>query len=162
MKTLRRSVSLLALLLVAASLPAVAEIFRVALTNGTVLETRYKPEAASWDPNQVLLLTDVGNWIGVPKDEVKEVTSDTETRGFGLLINTTTIAIGLSANDAITPEQEAQQAQQAAQQGGSSALEQFLSRSYDVQQFVDTNQTGQGGIPVYGVTSGPTTSEPEQ
>ena len=87
--------------------PAAAEIFHVELADGHVFDTRYQPEEASWDSNLMLLLTDTGNWIAVPKADVAGITTETETKGFGQVVNTTTVVLGWAANDAPLPEDEA-------------------------------------------------------
>ncbi len=145
----RIGVALLSLPLVA--LPASAEIFKIQLNNGTVIETAYQPQEASWDPGMVLLLTEVGNWIGVRKDEIEIVIADAPLRGFGTRLNTTTILLGAAPNDNALPEvadapqngdpvlqmlQGLVQAQQPAAQP---------QESYSIQQGVPTEQTQ--GIP---------------
>jgi len=94
--------SLLALPLLA--LPAAAEVYTVTLTNGSVLETAYQPQEAAFDKDMVLLMTDVGNWIGVRKDEIESVRSDAEIGGYGKVIEKNTILLGWSANDAEDPD----------------------------------------------------------
>lgn len=136
--------ALAALLAVAA--PARADLFTVTLTNGTTLESRYQPQEASWDPGMVLLLTEVGNWVGVRKDEIADVSSEMVRRGFGIPINTTTVLLGTAPNDAAVPGDEkggpndpvlqALQALQAQQQ---------QQQNYTIQQFVEPEQTQ--GIP---------------
>lgn len=88
---------LLALPLLA--VPASADVFYVTLNNGTVVETARQPEQASWDANMVLLLTEVGNWIGFHRDEIESIRSEDPTSGFGIRISDTAIALGLSPND---------------------------------------------------------------
>lgn len=137
---------LVALAVVLVALPVAAETFTLKLKNGNSFETRYRPQVASWDPDMVMMLTDHGHWIALPRAEVEEVISDFEQRGFGKIIDTTTIDLGIAPNDQPTPE-DAQ---------GPTALEQLQSvlqqqeRSYDIQQFVSPGQAGQtgGGLPV--------------
>lgn len=88
---------LLALPLLAA--PASADVFYVTLNNGSVVETARQPEQASWDPDMVLLLTEVGNWIGFHRDEIESIRSEDPASGFGIRISDTAIALGLSPND---------------------------------------------------------------
>lgn len=140
----RFAITLAALLLAAA--PAAADLFTVTLNNGTTIESRYQPQEASWDSSMVLLLSEVGNWIGVRKDEVKEVTSEIVRRGFGIPINTTTVLIGTAPNDAAVP---------GADQGQSDPVLRALEilkaqqppppQPYSIQQFVEPDQTQ--GIP---------------
>src|SRR5690348_1119411 len=81
------------------AVPASADVFYVTLTNGSVIQTAHQPQQASWDPNMVLLLTEVGNWIGVPKDQVQGVRVEDPTQGFGIRISDKAIALGRSPND---------------------------------------------------------------
>lgn len=81
------------------AVPASADVYYVTLTNGTVVETARQPQQASWDPNMVLLLTEVGNWVGFPKDEVQSVRSEDPTQGFGIRISDKAIALGRAPND---------------------------------------------------------------
>jgi hypothetical protein len=134
----------LAVLLLAAS-PAAADLFTVTLTNGAVIESRYQPQEASWDPEMVLLLSEVGNWIGVRKDEVADVTSEVVRRGFGIPINTTTVLLGTAPNDAAVPGTET-----ATEDPVLRALELLQAQqpepsSYTIQQFVEPEETQ--GIP---------------
>jgi hypothetical protein len=154
---------LLVLVVVLVALPAMAETFTVKLKNGNSFETRYRPQEASWDPDMVMMLTDHGHWIALPRAEVDEVVSDFEERGFGKIIDTTTIDLGIAPNDLPTPDQAQTP----------SALEQLQSilqqqqRSYDIQQFVSPGQAGRtgGGLPVgygsgIGSAGGPVISLP--
>src|SRR5687768_3358689 len=100
---MRRSFTLVALVAVLAALPAAAEVYSVTLTNGSVLETQYQPQEAAFDKDMVLLLTEVGNWIGVRRDEIATVVSDAESSGFGKVIGKNTVDLGWAANDAADP-----------------------------------------------------------
>jgi hypothetical protein len=100
---MRRSLALSLLtlsLLVLLVGPASAEIFRVTLNNGQIFETAYQPQEASWDPGMVLVLDDVGNWIGISKADVQQVATVNETGAYGVMISKNTFEIGISANDA--------------------------------------------------------------
>jgi hypothetical protein len=152
----RLTPSLLVLLALALlALPAAAESFHVTLTDGTTFETRYQPQEASWDASMVLLLTEVGNWIGLPKDAIASVVADMGETGFGTRINSTTISLGPAPNDAAIPEEEEVAAGRAAGPAAArNAQEQLLEsymqqrqaeQSYSIQQFVEPNQTQ--GIP---------------
>ena len=133
------------------ALPAAAESFEVTLVDGTKFETRYQPQEASWDPSMVLLLTEVGNWIGLPKASIASVDADVDAGGFGTRLNSTTIALGPSPNDAAIPGEEGTGGAAAAAQNQQNALlEAYLQQrqaeqSYTVEQFVEPNQTM--GIP---------------
>jgi hypothetical protein len=120
-----------------------AETFTVTLDDGASLMTRYRPKLAVGD--KVYLLTDVGNWISFDRTTVVSVTSDLESRGYGLVIDTTTIALGIAPNDrAVVGEQQ--------EISGSTALLNYLqardaeAQSYTVPQFVEPEQST--GIPL--------------
>lgn len=81
------------------ALPAAADVFHVVLKNGSEVETTTQPQQASWDPNMVLLLTDVGNWVGFQKDEIESIRADDPTAGYGVRISDNVIALGWSPND---------------------------------------------------------------
>jgi hypothetical protein len=155
--------SLLALSLLAA--PAGAEIYRVTLSNGQTFDTNYQPQEASWDPSMVLLMSDVGNWIGVSKADIQQVEPVNETGSFGVQIAVNTYELGISANDAEAQAEAAAlaggDASGAAAGGAAEARLQMLQlrmeqqqletqqrqaqQSYSVQQFVEPSQTQ--GIP---------------
>jgi len=140
----RFSVALGFVLLAAAALPAGASVFHLSLTNGSVIDTLYEPQEASWDHGMVLVLTDAGNWIGVHKDEIANVASENATRGFGIAINATTIALGEAPNDLPVPGKEA--AGTPTQQALQSLLQQQQPQpNYTIQQGVQTEDTQ--GIP---------------
>jgi len=95
----RPRVWLLLLVLALLALPAAADVFHVILKNGSEVETARQPEQASWDPNMVLLLTEVGNWVGFPKDEIESIRAEDPTEGYGVRISDHVIALGWSPND---------------------------------------------------------------
>jgi hypothetical protein len=124
--------------------PAGAEVFHVKMRNGTTIDTLYKPQQATFDPNVVILLSDAGNWIGVNQREIESVLSDSEIHGFGVALNFNTIAIGWAPNDA--PEPGAPSAQAAAQQALQNLYKQQQAQEhYTIPQFVSTEETA--GIP---------------
>lgn len=128
--------------------PASADVFYVTLTNGTVLETAHQPQQASWDPNMVLLLSEVGNWIGYPQDQIESVRSEDPTQGFGIRISDKAIALGRSLND--LPEEEKGKPMDELNQRLFGLAERSLrmaeeQRTYSIQQFVEPGQTQ--GIP---------------
>jgi hypothetical protein len=124
--------------------PAGAEVFHVKMRNGSTIDTLYKPQQATFDPNVVILLSDAGNWIGVKQREIESVLSDSEIHGFGVALNFNTIAIGWAPNDA--PEPSAQSAQSATQQALQNLYKQQQAQDhYTIPQFVSTEQTA--GIP---------------
>lgn len=137
--------TVLAVVLLAAALPAGASVFHVTLTNGSVIDTLYAPQEASWDHAMVLVLTDAGNWAGIQKGEIADVAEENGTRGFGIAINATTIALGEAPNDLPVPNKDAgtlSPTQQALQ----NLLQQQAPRpNYTIQQGVQTEDTQ--GIP---------------
>ncbi len=138
----RTSILCLALALVAGAVAA--ETFTVTLDDGASLLTRYRPKLpASGD--RVYLLTDVGNWIAFDRASVVSVTSDLESKGYGLVIDTTTIALGTAPNDRQVVEEQAEIS-------GDMALLSYLrardaaAQSFTVPQFVEPEQAT--GIPL--------------
>jgi hypothetical protein len=125
-----------------AAAPVAAEVYTVTLTNGSTFESRYQPRQASWDATVIELLTETGNWIAMPKTLVSEVVAASESKGFGRVIDTTTIDLGFAPND--LPQETAGQATQL------TPLEQAFNRNYDIQQFAEPNAVG-GGLPVFGI-----------
>src|SRR5689334_9919895 len=100
-------------------------------------------------------MTEVGNWIGIPKDKIVKVESGTQKTGFGVRINSNTVAIGWAPNDAEDPnavpadgqpnsalEQRVNDAIQNLNQFVDSAHER---QNYTLDQFVEPDQTQ--GIP---------------
>jgi hypothetical protein len=145
MRRLARVWPLLLVLLL--PVPAGAEVYSVTLTNGAVFESAQQPQEAPWDPNVILLLTDVGNWIGISRTEIESVQSADPTRGFGVRINDSAIALGWSPNDA--PVEEANGAPTGADRLAG-ALERALAAQqdqsrYSVNQFVEPEEAQ--GIP---------------
>ncbi|HVS03067.1 MAG TPA: hypothetical protein VMT16_09875 [Thermoanaerobaculia bacterium] len=131
------------------ALPAGAGTYHVELLNGTAFETRYQPKEAAWDPSMIVFSSETGNVVALPKSLVAAITSEAESRGFGRVIDTTTVDMGILPNDMPTEAERAA----AEARAGSDALTQFLSRSYDMEQFVEPDEVG-GGIPVWGAGFG--------
>lgn len=102
-----RSLIVLALLTVLA-VPASADLFTVTLTNGATFETRYQPIQSVIDEGKIQFLTDTGNWITLKKVNVASIASETESKGFGIVIDTQTIALGWDP----TSIQEAEESQE--------------------------------------------------
>jgi hypothetical protein len=120
-----------------AALPAAADIFVVRLVNGTTFETRYQPRPAPWDAGKIVFLSDLGNWVALLQSEVAAVESLRDLRGFGRILDTTTIELGLSPND-LTDEEIARREQ----------VPEVIPQRFDMQQFVEPDAVG-GGIPVW-------------
>jgi hypothetical protein len=79
--------------------PLAAAVYTVTLKNGNVFETRYQPEDASWDKGKIVLLDEMGNLIALAKDDVQEVVSDVESKGYGSVIDNTTMYLGWAPNE---------------------------------------------------------------
>jgi len=145
--SLRVSTLLLAFALPA--LPAAAEVFYVTLTNGSVVETATQPQEASWDGNMVLLMTDVGNWIGLPKSEIDSVRTETQDKGYGVKINDHAIALGWAPNDNPIPEDgkpaPGNEPDPVADAMNRMAAQREAESRYSVEQFVEPNSTQ--GVP---------------
>ena len=94
MKMFKRPTAILAVAMLFALTPAMAEVFRVQLKNGNEFATRYQPKVAEWDENKVVLLTDVANRITLHIDDIADITHDSQMQGFGTVIDTTTIVLG--------------------------------------------------------------------
>ena len=164
---MRRSLVLPVLALLALSAPAMAEVYTVTLTNGSVLETAYQPQEAAFDRSMVLLMTDVGNWIGVQKNEIESVRSDAELGGYGKVIEKNTILLGWAANDNADPNAEGQE--QGKSDPAMSATAQALDnlyqqrqeeQSYTIKQFVQPSETQ--GIPNRLINNSSPSSPPQQ
>jgi len=142
MKILKRPTAILAVLMLFAFTPAMAVVFRVQLKNGNQCTSRYQPKVAEWDENKVIFLTDVANRISLHIDDIADITADSQVKGFGTVIDTTTIVLGWAPNDAPTETEPSAEAQ----------FEQYLDslmgnrRENTVQQFVNTEDAGQGGL----------------
>ena len=129
--------------------PALADAYRVRLVNGNQFVSKYRPVEASFDQNKVLIMTDVGNIISLHQDDIEEIVHDLELKGFGRVINTTTIEVGWSVNDAPVEGDEGAQGQAGAPQ------QQFAAPRAPVfnNPLVSEPNAG-GGIPVSFATSG--------
>lgn len=79
--------------------PALAEVYTVKLNNGFFFESRYRPREVAGDSSQVMLLTEAGNWINLSKSDIETVLIDTESKGYGTVIDTHTISLGWAPND---------------------------------------------------------------
>jgi hypothetical protein len=138
-------VALAALVAITAA-PAQADVFHVKLRNGSTIDTLYQPQQASWDTSVVLLLSDAGNWVGIPQAQIDSVESESASRGFGVALNFNTIAMGWAPNDLPEPGAQAANPQAAAlQQLQNIYQQQQQQEHYTIPQFVSTEQTA--GIP---------------
>ncbi len=130
---------LLLLVCLAGAPAAMAGTFTVTLTNGTTFETRYRPVAADWDENLVLLATDRGNHIALLKDEIAAVVSSVEESGFGYQVDTTTLYLGWSPQDQLEEGEEGE--------GGQQFDFPEETPSFTVQQFVNPPTSADVGVP---------------
>lgn len=118
------------------ALPASADIYTITLQNGTSFQTRYQPEDASWDPAKLVFLDEHGNRLSLAKTDVVSIATDLETRGFGHMLNSTTMALGWAPNDALDLDSDEgkaalqAEAQRAMMQGAAQPV-------YNQQQFVE-------------------------
>ncbi len=147
MKTLRSAPTLVTALAVLLAIPASADVYTVTLNNGSTIESRYQPIESPSDPLKIQLLTEFGNWISLEKSIVASILSDTEAKGFGTVLDTSTILLGSAPNDAEDPEAEGQEIDPA------TALLQYFqqqdaaqSQVYSLEQFVEPSEAG--GIPL--------------
>lgn len=154
MREIRLPLVLLAALVLLTTLPAIAEVFYLTLHNGNTFETRYRPQIASWDENQVLLITSMGNRISLNRSDIASLEADSEIRGFGTVIGNNTIALGPAPNDAALPE-EAQDPQARLMSWIDGMNAQNQRPDYSVQQFVDPEDAGMtGGLPAWDLAPG--------
>ena len=153
---------LLVLALALLALPATAEVFHVTLVNGNTVDSSLQPQQASWDPNMVMLMTEVGNWVGFPKEEIADIKVVDPTAGFGIRISSTAIALGRFSNDLPDPTKGPQDDVNSRYLAlANRALDlQQQQQHYSIQQGVSTEQTQ--GIPAAfagygagGLTPGP-------
>jgi len=141
MKIFKSPTAILAILMLFAVTPVMAEVFRVQLKNGNQFTSRYQPKLAEWDDSKVVLLTDVGNRITLHKEDIADISHDSQVQGFGTVIDTTTIVLGWAPNDAPTETDPSGEAQ----------FQQYLDslmgdrRENTVQQFVNSEDAGRGG-----------------
>lgn len=135
------------LLIVVSALPVQAEVFHVKLRNGSVIDTLYQPQQATYDPNVVILLSDAGNWIGIDQRTIESVETESQIRGFGIALNFNTIAIGWAPNDAVDPATLQANPQAATLQALQNMYQQQQQEQahYTIPQFVSTDETA--GIP---------------
>jgi hypothetical protein len=134
---------ILALALIA--IPATAEVYHVTLTNGTEIETARQPEQASWDPNMILFVTEVGNWVGFMKDEIQGIRAENPIEGYGMQINDNAIALGWSPNDLPEPGKPGDASDRLASIAERQLEMQERQQNYSINQFVQPEETQ--GIP---------------
>jgi hypothetical protein len=162
MKMSKRPIIILAAVMLIATTPAMSMVFTVHLKNGNTFETRYQPKVAEWDENKVVLLTGVGNRITLLKDDIAEITAESQAKGFGTVIDTTTLVLGWAPNDAPTETDPSTEAQF---QAYLDSLRQDRPVN-TVEQFVNTEDAGQGGLSTWefgasNFTGGPAGQQPQ-
>jgi len=155
---MRSRVGILLLSLALLALPAAADVFHVILKNGSEVLTTTQPQQASFDPNMVLLLTEVGNWVGFPKDEIDSIRAEDPTDGYGVRISDNVIALGWSPNDLPGADGKAPDVNDRFATIAERMLEAAEQQQhYSINQFVQPDETQ--GIPAsFGGYSGGTTS----
>jgi hypothetical protein len=124
---------------------AMASVYTVTLSNGQTIESRYRPMIAPWDEGKVMLMTMVGNWISLSKADITDLVVDIETAGHGRVIDSTTVDLGITANDRPTGEAAAPSAQEQLLQF--MQAEQANRPVYSTEQFAEPNAAS--GIPVW-------------
>lgn len=137
----------LALAAVLAAPAALADVYHVILQNGERYRSRHPPEEAAWDAGTILVYTETGNWVGVVRDRIVRVESQTEVRGHGQRIDATTVYMGRTANAAPAPGTEGEGTDPQLQLLQAIYDRQLQQESYSIEQFVEPGATG-GGIPV--------------
>jgi hypothetical protein len=148
MRTLRRPVFTIAAIMFLTVVPAMAAVYTIHLKNGNSFDSRYKPRVAGWDENKIMVTTDIGNRITLQRDDVVDITVDTEAKGFGTVLDTTTIVLGWAPNDAPVPGEGGEDPGVAMMR----ALQERGGRpDYSVQQFVEPSEAGGsgGGLPAW-------------
>ncbi len=154
MRTLRRPVFIVTALMFLTVVPTMAAVYTIHLKNGNSFESRYKPRIAGWDENKIMVTTTVGNKITLLRDDIVDITTDTESQGYGTVLDTTTIVLGWAPNDAPQPGDETVDP-------GVAMLKALQERGgrpdYSVQQFVEPSQAGSsgGGLPAWEFGGGP-------
>jgi len=134
---------LVAAALLLAAPPATAEVYSVTLKNGGIIQSRQAPQAAGYADDLILVLTEVGNWAALPIDAIASIDSNTEARGFGTILDTTTIVLGWAPNESaededLTPQERMLQLMEQQNQP---------RPNYSVEQFAEPSETG--GIPIW-------------
>ena len=82
------------------SAPLLAEVYTVRLKSGNEILSKYEPREAWYDDSKLLIMTPAGNIVSLDKADIDGVDSSTEAQGFGVVIDTTTILVGVRPNDA--------------------------------------------------------------
>jgi hypothetical protein len=134
-----------ALLVVASlvcALPAAAEVYTIRLTSGGSFESRYQPKQAAWDASLVTFVDETGTEIALPQALIADVVAQSEQKGYGRVLNTTTVDLGFMPND-LDQSQQIMAQQAAMNPQGQLAL----GPNAGSQQFVEPSAIG-NGIPM--------------
>ena len=127
--------------LLAAALPAAGEVYTIRLTTGGTFESRYQPKQPAWDTTLVTFIDETGTEIALPQALIAEVTAQSETKGYGRVLDTTTVDLGFMPND-LDQSQRLMQEQARMNPEG-----QMVVTPNGSGQFVEPGQIG-GGIPI--------------
>jgi hypothetical protein len=121
--------------------PLSAAVYTITLKSGLTFESRAEPEDASWDAGKVVFLDELGNLISLAKADIDTIQSDFESKGYGHMLDNTTMALGWAPNDAVEGVVGSDTAAAAAGGMGTQA-------PWTVEQGVDTERTTEtSGIP---------------
>jgi len=138
----RRLSSLLAAASLVCALPAAAEVYTIRLTSGGTFESRYQPKQAAWDATLVTFVDETGTEIALPQAVIADVVAQSEQKGYGRVLNTTTVDLGFMPNDLDQSQQVMAQVAAMNPQGGV-----VIGPNASSQQFVEPDAIG-GGIPM--------------
>lgn len=135
-----------------ASGPVSAAVFTVTMTSGSTFVTRYQPHQSDTEQGKILLLTEFGNWISLPEEAVASIAADTESKGFGTVLDSQTIALGWAPQSSGSQSQASGDA--SAPQDPTAQLLQFMIQqnnpapapAYSNQLVVEPSQSS--GIPI--------------
>lgn len=130
-------------------------VYTVTLDNGTEWVSYYRPVTAADDESTVLLLTEWGNWVRLDKTQVADFVIDIPGGAGAELRADGAIVLGTVSNDAALTDAEGGSLDPATQ------LLQYMRErdssqpDYNVEQFVEPGEAGQGGLPVSGLSGAP-------
>lgn len=142
-----------------------AQAYEITLLNGNTFLAKGEPEEASYDPEKLVFQTADGNRISLRQDEIQLIELDADNLGFGSILDTQIVVIGITANDYVEPEPgELEGAYRFLAQQGQTGIpgltgpigfggNPFAPQTYSAPQFAEPNTTG-GGIPLSFVNSG--------
>ncbi|MEM1249280.1 MAG: hypothetical protein AAGK22_23085 [Acidobacteriota bacterium] len=81
------------------SAPLTAQVYKIQMKSGNEFVSKYKPRQAWYSEDKLLIMTKAGNIVALDKSDIETVESDLESRGFGVVIDTTTVMVGTRPND---------------------------------------------------------------